>query len=205
MTEVSTETASQTTAPAANVENQQTETVLVKNPEAVLAKNAQLLAEKKKVETQLHEALEWRKQQEQAEQEKKGDFQGVISSLREELQMVKSEKADMHKNIAYKTFEDQIKSAAVSRNCANPDKLMRLMTKEQMASVEVDGESYKVNSDDLTRLMDTLEDEHKDIGLFGKKNINLTNVTGNFNKSVDSGVSKMNADQYMEHIKTLNL
>jgi len=136
MTVETTEATLQTQEITSQESNQQTE--IVSNPDAVLAKNRELLGKTKKLKDELAEMQEWKRQQELADQERKGDLQGVIESLREENSKLKTEKGEVQKNYAFTTFSEQNKRAAAKEGCTNPDKLLKLMTAEQMKSVEVD-------------------------------------------------------------------
>ena len=177
----------------------------VKNPEAVLAKNKELLGRRKSTKSELEELRNWKKEQELAEQQRNGDLEGVINALREENNTLKSNLTETKRGYATKSVEDQIKSAARAKGCVNADKLMRLLTKDQLSTVQV-GDDFRVNGDDLTRLMDDLEKEHSDIGLFKKGNVNINTVTGELNKSTSgTNTDNMSSAEYMEYIRTLNL
>jgi len=197
MTVETTEATLQTQEITSQESNQQTE--IVSNPDAVLAKNRELLGKTKKLKDELAEMQEWKRQQELADQERKGDLQGVIESLREENSKLKTEKGEVQKNYAFTTFSEQIKRAAAKEGCTNPDKLLKLMTAEQMKSVEVD-DSFRVNGDDLTRLMDTLKEEHSDIGLFKRQNVNIHTVTGQA-KVEDKTIANMSKEEIMAYAR----
>jgi small-conductance mechanosensitive channel len=205
MTESTKETTSQAPESTTNGETTNT-TETVKNPEAVLAKNKELLGTLKQIKTEAEELKAWKKEQELKEQQAKGDLEGVINKLREENNTLKGELNDTRKGYASKSIEDQIKQAAISKGCVNADKLMRLLTKDQLSTVQV-GDDFRVNNDDLGRLVEELEKEHSDIGLFKKQNVNINHVTGDLKKgmSSDKRIEKMTANEYMEYIKTLNV
>tara|TARA_R110001632_G_scaffold52197_4_gene129716 strand:+ start:3342 stop:3938 length:597 start_codon:yes stop_codon:yes gene_type:complete len=153
----------------------ETVTAEVRNPDAVLAKNRELLGKNKQYKDELDALRDFKSNQELAEKEAKGQHQEVIASLRQQLEETKKTSAEEKKQFAYSKFETQLKSKAQVEGCVNPDKLIKLMTAEQIKSVEMD-EMFNVNGDDLTRLMGELKDEHSDIGLFGKMKVNSTSV-----------------------------
>jgi hypothetical protein len=167
------EPAAQTDAPAAAPEIKQ-DIESVRNPEAVLAKNRQLKAELDAKRKEAEELAEWKKERELEQEEKKGNFESVINQLREENKALKTEMITDKKTRAFERFESQVKSAAREAGCQSPDKLMRLLTKEQMQMVQL--EDGKANSDDLANLIGLLKEEHKDIGLFKDKKVNFNPV-----------------------------
>jgi len=158
------------TETAANIET-------VKNPEAVLAKNRDLLAQLKKQKEQLSGYEEADKARNLDKEQAKGNYEGVISALRDELKEVKGRSADSDKKYAFNRFSEQIKSAAVKEHCKNPDTLMKLLSVEQMKSVEIDGD-FNVNADDLKRLLDEVKEQYSDIKLFDSGKVNINHVTG---------------------------
>ncbi len=187
-------------------DNNQSTQEPVRNPEAVLAKNKELLGKLSDVNKKLEELSNWKKDRELDDKQKQGDLEGVITSLRDELATTKQELTDTKRGYASKSVEDQIKQAAISKGCVNADKLMKLLTKEQLSTVQV-GDNFSVNKDDLTRLVDELEKEHSDIGLFKKTNVNINNVTGDLNKNLGDAKNKkieeMSASEYQAYLSTV--
>lgn len=197
------EPTAQSQEPTVNESNQATETV--RNPEAVLAKNKELLGNLKQTKSELEELRNWKKDLELEQQQAKGDLEGVINKLREENNALKSDLTNTKRGYASKSIEDQIKQAAIGKGCVNADKLMKLITRDQLSTVQV-GEDYRVNSEDLGRLVDELEKEHSDIGLFRSKSVNINHVTGDFKQgmvSMEDKVKKMSADEYQAYITTM--
>lgn len=181
------------------VENNQP--IEVKNPDAVLAKNKELLGKLNTSKAELEELREFKKSIALSEEEKKGNYEGVIKSLREENESLKGEVKNVRKTTAYTKFEDQIKSAATKEGCVNPDKMMRLITKEQISSVEID-DKFNVNGDDMKRLMDSLKEEHSDIGLFKSQNVNINTIGGHIKAEVKTA-KDMSKDELIAALKSL--
>lgn len=130
----------------------------------------------KKRESELNEV---RSRLEGIELEKKqaeGNKDEVIQELRNKLTDAEKAQQQIKHKYAWNTLEGQIKTAAVQQGCVNPDKLIRLLEEDDLKAIEV-GDDFRVNSDDLTRLLEKAKKDHSDIGLFGKKNVNVNDVT----------------------------
>lgn len=130
----------------------------------------------KKRESELNEV---RSRLENIELEKKqaeGNKDEVIQELRSKLTDAEKAQQQIKHKYAWNTLEGQIKTAAVQQGCVNPDKLIRLLEEDDLKAIEV-GDDFRVNSDDLTRLLEKAKKDHSDIGLFGKKNVNVNDVT----------------------------
>lgn len=130
----------------------------------------------KKRESELNEV---RSRLENIELEKKqaeGNKDEVIQELRSKLTDAEKAQQQIKHKYAWNTLEGQIKTAAVQQGCVNPDKLIRLLEEDDLKAIEV-GDDFRVNSDDLTRLLEKAKKDHSDIGLFGKKSVNVNDVT----------------------------
>jgi hypothetical protein len=163
---------------------------------------SKVLGEKKKMQEQLGDAM---KRLEQIELEKKqadGNKDEVIQQLRSKLEEAENGQQKLKHQYAWTTLEGQIKSAAAQKGCVNPDKLIRLLDENDLKAIEVD-DSFKVNNDDLDRLLDKAKKDHSDIGLFGKKQVNVNDVTPKPVKHKEKKVEEMTASELKEYIKTL--
>lgn len=178
--------------------DQEQTTETIKNPEAVLAKNKELLSKMATSKEELEQLRTWKKDQEMAVEEKKGNYENVIKSLRDELTETKGALKTKEQSFAWNSVENQIKQAAIKAECKNPEKLMKLIDKGDLKSLEI-GEDYSINSDDLNRLMEKAKKEND--FLFGTKTLNINDVapTGRPDTKVD--VSAMSAAQYKEHVR----
>lgn len=168
------EAAPQTQEPAVQEKNQ-TE---IENPEAFMAKQKEILAELKAEREKRKELENFKKDLEQKELEKNGQYEDVIKQLKEERDNLAAEKDKKIKDFAYRRFQDQIISTAKEQGCVKPDLLLKLMTEDQMKSVSID-DNFDIDKKELGSLMENLKKEYADIGLFksGKINHNPANVT----------------------------
>jgi hypothetical protein len=156
----------------------------------------------KKRESELNEV---RSKLESIELEKKqaeGNKDEVINQLREKIANSEKEKQSLQSKFAWNSLEGQIKSQAMKAGCVNPDKLIRLLDDDDLKAIEVD-DSFKVNNDDLTRLIEKAKKDHSDIGLFGKKQVNVNDVSPKPMKQNEKKVEEMTASELKEYIKSL--
>jgi hypothetical protein len=136
-----------------------------------------LLGEKKNLQTkfeQMQAEIESFRQEKMSAEGKKDD---VINSLRQQLEERTKEAKELKNNFAWNTVQTQIKNEASAKGCVNPDKLIRLLSKEEINGIEID-ESFNVNHQDLSKLIENAKKEHSDIGLFSERKINVNDVTG---------------------------
>lgn len=106
-----------------------------------------------------------------------GKKDDVINSLREQLNISQKESKELKSNFAWNTVKTQIKNEASVKGCVNPNKLIKLLSKEEISGIEID-DNFNVNAQDLSKLIENAKKEHSDIGLFSAKIINVNDVTG---------------------------
>jgi hypothetical protein len=144
----------------------------------------------KKRESELNEV---RSRLESIELEKKqaeGNKDEVISTLREKLKEAQSSTDQLKHQYVWSSLEGQIKTEAVKHGCRNPDKLMKLLNEDDLKSIQV-GNDFKVNQDDLNRLLEKAKKDNEDIALFQKKSVNINDVAPKMAQS--KSVKEMNA------------
>ena len=158
-----------------------------------------LLGEKKKVQSEL---VALREKVETFEHEKlssEGRKEEVIQSLRDQLSETKNALRETKQTFAWNSVESQIKQAAVNAGCVAPDKLVRLMGQEELKSLDIT-DDFRVNSDDLNSLIARAKKDHEDIGLFGKKKVNVNDVQG-VNKIKSKKIEEMSTEELVAKLK----
>ena len=185
------EPAAQDVTPAANENHEQ-----VKDAQAVLDKNRQLLEEMRTLKSELKEHKQFKADLELKEKEQQGQYQEVIAALRDENKTLKEKHEADKKAAAFNKFKTEISSLASAEGCADIDLMFAAMTKEEMASVEVD-DHFNVNQDDAKRLVTQIK-ERKPI-LFGNKSVNVNNVNGGF-KIEKPSVDSMSKEELLNKI-----
>lgn len=182
----------------------------VSNPDAVLAKNRELLAEKRKVQSELDSLRTNMQKVNDDKNLAEGKKDEVIESLRQRLSDIESNSKKKEDNYNWNTVSSQIKSVALQKGCLNTDKLMRLLDSDDLDKIQV-YEDFTVNSDDLNTLVDKCIKDHSDIGLF-KKNVSINDVvpsnkinsTNKKSLSLKDRLDGMTKDEFNNYIKNLD-
>lgn len=173
------------------VENQEN-----KNDSVAYDSYKKLLSEKKSVQAKAREMEERLKFLEQEKQQAEGNKDDVINSLRKELNETKDTLNKTKRTYAYTSIEDQIKAKATQEGCVDPSALVRLLDSEDVKSVDV-GDDFRVNSDDLARLIDKAKKQTEHIGLFKKKDIQVHDVKTPY-RPASKGIDDMSTDELKE-------
>lgn len=169
----------------------------VKDARAVLEKNKQLLNELRAVKEEASSLKTWKVDVELKEKEQAGQYSEVIAALRDENKLLKETRESDKKAASFSKFTTQIKALAQEQGCVNSDALMKLMTKDQMASVEVD-DNFNVNMDDTNRLLEALKTEHD--YLFTGKKLNINNIAGGFKATPQKEFKNMSSQEMRDAI-----
>lgn len=162
MSESTNDPADQTTEPAAKVESKPN------NIEAIEAKKMEALAEAKKAK---EEARELKAKLEAIENEKlesQGKYADINKSLKEKLSDYEKKLETTNKTYAYNTVTSVIKQKALEMGAVNADKVIKLMDKSDMELISVD-ESYNVDMDAVSSVLEKMKKDHEDIALFKKQ------------------------------------
>lgn len=161
------------------------------------------LSEVKRERAEKRELLEKLQAIELEKQQANGDKDKVIETLRTKLNEVTTEAKKIEKNYVWNTIQGQIKNEAISQGCVNPDKLIKLMSKDDLSSVEID-DHFNVNRDDLTRLMDEAKKQHSDIGLFKSKKSEVHDVTShNIPKTPVKSKDELSKDEIKQQLRNM--
>ena len=122
-------------------------------------------------------------------QQKKGNFEGVISSLKDELKKAKAENTQTKHSFASTQLDNAIKSEASSRGItgAKLDAFLKLIDDNDKGVVEFDS-SFNVNSDEVKSLVDKSLDRYSEVFSKPVKIVDgtpnsrpITNPAGKFN------------------------
>lgn len=159
-----------------------------------------LLGEKKKLQSEFQalqdEINSMRLEKKQAE----GNKDEVIASLRQEVDKFKTQAQDVKRNYVVNTIASQIKTEAINRGCVDGDALLKLMSKDDLNSVEID-DNFNVNMDDLSRVLDGAKERFSKIGLFKAPKANVSDVGSNINSFTSE--EKSTKDMSKEEIKQM--
>lgn len=184
-------------------------TEIVKNPDAVLAKNRELLKEKQSIADELATT---RAELDRINDDKKiaeGNKDEVINSLRTKLADIESKSKTKENKFNWNTVSSHIKEAALLKGCTSPDKLIKLLDKNDLKSLQL-YDDYSVNKDDLNSLIEKAMQDHSDIGLF-KKNVTINDKvpsgkipTGAPPTTLQDKLNGMSRTEFNNYIKNLS-
>jgi hypothetical protein len=185
----------QTDASSASTENNQTQTQTVV-PDGI----KQDMFKYKQEAATLREQL---KTYELEKEQKKGNFEGVISSLKEEIKTLKGSNAKDKFSFAQNQLDNAIRTEAMAKglDAKKVDVFMKLIDESDKGVVELD-DNFNVNKDDVVNLVTKSMDRYSDIGLFNKQVKIVDGVpSGKVEKSdTKLDVSKMTAAQLEAYI-----
>lgn len=124
---------------------------------------------------------------------REGKSEELISLKDKRIEELEGKLSKSDKAYAWKTLTGEIKRKATEQGCTNPDKLIRLMSDEDLQSIEI-GEDFSISSDSLKRVIDKNKKENH--FLFGNTNKKSANGNPNNSKVVDNetDLSKMSLD-----------
>lgn len=155
-----------------------------------------------------NEAAEMREQLKQIEmdkQQKKGDFEGVIGSLKNEIKELKHGRASDKLSYAETQLNSSIKEELLSRGVKGKklDAFLKLVDDNDKSIVELD-DKFIVNNEDVKSLVDKNMERYGD--LF-KGSIKIVDGTPN-NNAINAGkkvldVSKMSWEEAKTYMETL--
>lgn len=162
-----------------------------------------VLGEKKAVAEKVNNLEAELNKYKQAEMESTGKQSELIESLREQLNEKESALKKTNASFAWKAVSSNIKEAAVREGCVNPEKLIKLLDESDLKALEV-GEDYKVNPDDLKRLIENAKKEHADIGLFKGSNFKVNDVTPKIVTAKKKNINEMSVAELKAQYMALN-
>ena len=157
-----------------------------------------VLQEKKARDERLAEYEAKLKQYEQSDLERKGQYDSLISQLKEENNKLKQTVSERDRAYIMSKVNSAIATKALEAGCRNTDKLLRLIDKEKIESLEVD-ENYNVDMRSVEFLINEAKQEND--FLFKNSRVNVTDAN-----PVDRPVvapEKQVKDMTMEEIKNL--
>jgi len=135
--------------------NQESTTDAVKNPDAVLKKNRELLAklkEKSEAEQKLKEQLEQIEQDKLAQSGKKDE---LIDSLRKQIRERDEKLKTVTQTFAFKTVDQQVLDAARDMGCTKPEMIKKLA---DLSGVTV-SDDFSVDRDALKLALEKVKED----------------------------------------------
>lgn len=129
---------------------------------------------------------------EMEKQQKKGNYEGVINSLKEEIKKLKTENTRTKHSFASTQLDNAIKTEASSRGItgAKLDAFLKLIDDNDKGVVEFD-ERFNVNGDEVKSLVDKSLDRYSEVF---SKHVRITDAAPNANP-ITNPASKFNLDK----------
>lgn len=141
------------------------------------------------------------KEIELSDEQKKGNFEGVISSLKEEIKSLKTKNAESTYNFANTQIESAIRNEALSRgiNGNKLDILLKLVDDNDKGAISLD-DRFNVNKEDVKSILDKNMEMYSDIFTKSVKVVDGTPSTGNPNAQAKSkALEDMTHDELMAY------
>lgn len=175
---------------------QESDSVAYSTYRKVVGKSKKVMSENEELRNQL-QGIEQNKMQADGRKDE------LIKALRDELNGVKEVSQKDKQSYAWNIFSENIKTEAAKRGCLNPSKLIKLLDKEDLGSVEVD-DNYRVNGDDLTRLMDKAMKENE--FLFQRDAVKVNDITPNSSRpETGKGLDQMTTAEKLVELAKLDM
>jgi hypothetical protein len=88
-----------------------------------------------------------------------GNKDEVITTLKKQTDELKAKLDNTSKSFAWSTLTGEVKREAMKHGCKDPDKLIRLMSDDDLRSIEV-GENFSINSESLKEVIEKNKKEN---------------------------------------------
>ena len=124
-----------------------------------------LLGQHKKMRGELDELRSANQLASENKLQAEGKKDEVIDSLREQLRTEKDGRSKERTSYAWDRVTNQVKMEATKQGCKDPDMLIDLLTKDELATIQV-SDDFKVNFDDVRNVIESRKLKHNNIGLF---------------------------------------
>ena len=142
-----------------------------------------------------------------AEEQKKGNLEGVITSLKDQLKEEKNKNKLDRYNFSKTNLDSAIKQEALSKGLSSEkaEVFMKLISDDDKGAVSLD-ETFRPDMDDVRGLVDKNMERYSSIGLFGK-NVKVVDATPNSTPNTQPKKAKkiedMSWDEAVAYAKTL--
>lgn len=146
-----------------------------------------------------------------ADEQKKGNLEGVINALKDENRRLKHETAQSRLSFAEGKLEDAVKGFALKKGCKDPETFYKLIDRNDLQTVELD-DKFRANNDDIASIVERYMGKYEHLGFFGKK-VNIVDKAPaskpNDEKPKQRSLDEMSHDELMalarqQGLKTIN-
>ena len=145
-----------------------------------------------------------------ADEQKKGNLEGVINALKDENRRLKQETAQSRLNFAEGKLEDAVKGFALKKGCKDPETFYKLIDRNDLQTVELD-DKFRANNDDIASIVERYMGKYEHLGFFGKS-VNIVDKSPSnapVNKPKTKSLDDMSHEELMalarkQGLKTIN-
>jgi len=141
----------------------------------VVRDNRKLQARLKEMEAAIAQSSEKIEDYQRSELESQGKKDELIENLKKEIALKSKELKESRATFAYKRLKDQISSEASKAGCVNTEKLIRLISPDDLRGIRI-GDNFDADAEEIKALVERAKQEHSDIGLFGRVGIKVNDV-----------------------------
>lgn len=162
-----------------------------------------VLSEKKNVQSKLSEYEAKLQALEEEKLQRDGKKDELLENYKKRASELEAKFNKTQQTYAWNTLTGEIKREAAASGCLNPDKLIKLMSEEDLNSIEV-GENFSVNRETIKEVIERNKKENS--FLFSQGNKVIANGIPNTNKPTASNgknINNMSWDEAKELAKTL--
>lgn len=162
-----------------------------------------VLAEKKSRDERLSQMETKLKAYEQRDLEHKGNYEEVVTSLREQVSDLQTQVKSRDEAYVMSKVESAIKTKALEAGCVNPDKLMRLLDNERIRSLEVN-DKYEVSAQDVDYLITEAAKDNDFLFKKSKANVVDGSPVDKPYQAAEKSVDKMSQNELEDEIRRLH-
>jgi len=145
-----------------------------------------------------------------ADEQKKGNLEGVINALKDENRRLKQETAQSRLSFAEGKLEDAVKGFALKKGCKDPETFYKLIDRNDLQTVELD-DKFRANNDDIASIVERYMGKYEHLGFFGKS-VNIVDKSPSnapVNKPKTKSLDDMSHEELMalarkQGLKTIN-
>jgi len=170
----------------------------VKDAEAVLAKNQELLGKLKSQTDKMKAMEEELGSLKNAKLTQEGKKDELIESLKDQLASVKQKESDL----GWKIVSSQVGIEAAKRGCVNPEALMKLV---DFGSVGVNADSFSIASDDVNLILDKAMKDHSYLFKPTKTGPKDGGISSGFNSDGGKSFKDMSTKELLEAYKKISI
>ena len=137
---------------------------------------------------------------ERKEQEAKGNYEQVLTSYKSELEKTKEALKKERESYLWERVTSGIKTEAVRAGCQNPEKLIRLLDKDDFQSLHSE-DGYSIKQDSLQALIEKAKKENDFLFKKPEVKINDASPTSKVETYKEKSIHEMSKEEILTQLK----